>query len=445
MSNTSKNASERTFQDNFVKRLQRYRWSAPDRLDGNRHKVTVQTLIDNWRIELDRMNADQLEGVSLTDGEFRQVLNKVNSIANSYEAAKILAMENSTGKIDGIFRDPNPNVTRKQVTLTIFRKADVGGGESTYQIAREVSTDKGNRFDIVLLINGLPLINIEQKRADISLDEAFNQFKRYYADGEYIRNFMVFSQMMIAISPVEMRYFATPKSSKQFNPTFCFHWADENNKPVNKWETVVDRFLMVPMAHQMVGDYLVINEAEEKENQCHMLMRPYQVYALQSVELAAFGRDNKDGLSHGGYIWHTTGSGKTITSFKTALFLSTRAGFDKIIFMVDRKELDSGTSKNFKAYASYEPVTVDDSPYTAALQRSLEGGPGIVVTTTFKVNNLIKSLIENDDYRLQNKKIVFIIDEAHRTTMGQMLRNIKKFFHQKGLFFGFTPRFSALT
>lgn len=445
MSNTPKNASERTFQDNFVKRLQKYRWSAPDNLDGNRHKVTVQTLIDNWRIELDRMNADQLEGVSLTDGEFRQVLNKVNSIANSYEAAKILAMENSTGKIDGIFRDPNPNVTRKQVTLTIFRKADVGGGESTYQIAREVSTDKGNRFDIVLLINGLPLINIEQKRADISLDEAFNQFKRYYADGEYIRNFMVFSQMMIAISPVEMRYFATPKSSKHFNPTFCFHWADENNKPVNKWETVVDRFLMVPMAHQMVGDYLVINEAEEKENQCHMLMRPYQVYALQSVELAAFGRDNKDGLSHGGYIWHTTGSGKTITSFKTALFLSTRAGFDKIIFMVDRKELDSGTSKNFKAYASYEPVTVDDSPYTAALQRSLEGGPGIVVTTTFKVNNLIKSLIENDDYRLQNKKIVFIIDEAHRTTMGQMLRNIKKFFHQKGLFFGFTgtPLFDA--
>lgn len=438
MSNTPKNASERTFQDNFVKRLQRYRWSAPDFLNGNKHKVTVKTLIDNWRAELNRMNAAQLESVPLTDGEFRQVMNKVNSIANSYEAAKILAMENSTGKIDGIFREPNPNVTRKQVTLNIFRKADVGGGESTYQIAREVSTDKGNRFDIILLINGLPLINIEQKRADISLDEAFNQFKRYYADGEYIRNFMVFSQMMVAISPVEMRYFATPKSSKHFNPTFCFHWADENNKPVNKWETVVDKFLMVPMAHQMVGDYLVINEAEEKENQCHMLMRPYQVYALQSVELAAFGRDNKDGLSHGGYIWHTTGSGKTITSFKTALFLSTRAGFDKIIFMVDRRELDSGTSKNFKAYASYEPVTVDDSSHTGALQHSLEGGPGIVVTTTFKVNNLIKSLIENNDYRLQDKKIVFIIDEAHRTTMGQMLGNIKKFFRKKGLFFGFT-------
>lgn len=142
----------------------------------------MQTLIDNWRKELDRMNAAQLESVPLTDGEFRQVMNKVNSIANSYEAAKILAMENSTGKIDGIFREPNPNVTRKQVILTIFRKADVGGGESTYQIAREVSTDKGNRFDIILLINGLPLINIEQKRADISLDEAFNQFKRYYND-----------------------------------------------------------------------------------------------------------------------------------------------------------------------------------------------------------------------------------------------------------------------
>ena len=438
MSNTPKTASERQFQEDFTRRLERYRWTAPDALNGNKRKVTVETLIGNWRRELNRMNADQLEGVPLTDAEFQQVMARVNAISDSYEAAKLLAMENSTGKIDGIYRDAQKGVSKKQVTLTIFRKAEVGGGESTYQIAREVSTENGNRFDIVLLINGLPLINIELKRADVSLDEAFMQFKRYYQDGEYIHNFMAFSQMMVMTSPIETRYFATPRSVSRFNPSFVFHWADKANRPVNKWETVVDNFLKVPMAHQMVGDYLVLYEADNPEERCHMLMRPYQVYALQAVELAAFGRDeHTDGIPHGGYVWHTTGSGKTITSFKTALFLSTRAGFDKIIFMVDRRELDKNTSEKFQQYAAYEPVTVDSTAHTFQLEKSLTA-KGIVVTTTFKMNELVKRLRENGSAKFQEKKFVFIIDEAHRTTMGQMMGTIKDHFRRNSLFFGFT-------
>lgn len=438
MSNTPKTASEKQFQENLTQRLNRYKWKAPDELNGNLHKVTVDDLIANWRKELNRLNADLLEGVELTDGEFEQVMTKVKAIKDSYEASKILAMENSTGKIDGIMRDKNPDITRKQVNLTIFRKPQVGGGDSTYKIAREVTTERGNRFDMVLLINGLPLINIELKRADVSLDEAFNQFKRYYEDGEYVYNFMAFSQMMVICSPIEMRYFATPKSKERFNPAFAFHWADKENNPVNKWESVVDNFLRVPMAHQMIGDYLVIYEAENPEDRCHLLMRPYQVYALQAVELASIGHDEgSGGIPHGGYVWHTTGSGKTITSFKTALFLSTRVGFDKIVFMVDRRELDSNTSKRFKEYAKYEPVVVDDTPSTHALSKKFKE-PGIVVTTTFKVHNLVKRLIEAGDDRLKEKRIVFIIDEAHRTTMGGMMGDIKKFFHKKGLFYGFT-------
>src|SRR5690625_3375400 len=135
------------------------------------------------------MNADVLEGVPLSDNEFSQVMAKVSQIDNSYEAAKILAMEQSTGKIDGIYRDNHPDVTREHITLTIFKKAQVRGGISSYNIAREVETPNGNRFDLILLINGLPLINIEQKRTDKSLEEAFNLFKRYYADGEYVNNF----------------------------------------------------------------------------------------------------------------------------------------------------------------------------------------------------------------------------------------------------------------
>ncbi len=427
-----KNAAEKAFQDKFVAKLQQYKWKAPDFLNGNKQKVTVQDLVNHWRKELNRMNADVLESVPLTDNEFAQVMAKVSQIENSYEAAKLLAMEQSTGKIDGIYRDSHPDITREQITLTIFKKAQVRGGDSSYTIAREVETPNGNRFDIVLLINGLPLINIEQKRTDKSLDEAFNQFKRYYADGEYVNNFMAFSQMMVMTSEVATRYFATPKSIKAFNSSFVFHWADKYNKPINHWEDVIGHFLMIPMAHQMVGDYLVIDEAREEENRKHMLLRSYQVHALQAVEGAALGWDNDDKIPHGGFVWHTTGSGKTITSFKTALFLSTRAGFDNVVFLVDRRELDSRTSDNFKAYAQYESVTVDDTAHTFQLRKLLSSAStGIVVTTTFKLNNLVKDLVEAKDESLANKKIVFIIDEAHRTTMGDMMVTIKNYFRKK--------------
>lgn len=439
MSNAPKSAAEKTFQENFVRELQKYKWDAPEELNGNIHKVTVNDLITHWRSELNRINADQLEGIPLTDNEFAQVMAKVQKINNSYEAAKILAIEDSKGKIDGIYRDNNPKITRKQITLTIFKKAEVRGGDSSYRIAREVVTPNGNRFDIVLLINGLPLINIEQKRTDKSLDEAFGQFMRYYRDGEYTNNFMAFSQMMVMNSEIETLYFATPKTIKAFNKSFLFHWSDAKNHKINDWKKVIEHFLMIPMAHQMVGDYLVIDEAEDEEERKHMLMRPYQVYALQHIEAAAFGWDNPEKRPHGGFVWHTTGSGKTMTSFKTALFLSTRAGFDKVIFLVDRRELDSNTNKKFTAFSKYEPVSVDDTASTYQLGKKLKSGKnGIIVTTTFKLNNLVTELVESKDYSLAEKRFVFIIDEAHRTTMGTMMGVIKNYFRKNGLFFGFT-------
>lgn len=434
MNKQPKSSSEQQFQNDFVKRLEQYRWEAPESLNN----TTVDKLVEHWRGELNRINADQLEGVPLSDAEFDQVKARVSQIDNSFEAAKILAMEGSTGKIDGIYRDDHPRVTRQQITLTIFKKAEVSGGDSSYKIAREVRTEKGNRFDLVLLINGLPLINIEQKRTDKSLDEAFGQFKRYYRDGEFINNFMAFSQMMVITSAVATRYFATPKSLKDFNKSFVFQWADRDNKPMNNWEDIVEHFLMIPMAHQLVGDYLIIDEALEEENRKHMIMRPYQVYALQAIEAAALGW-TEDGFRHGGYVWHTTGSGKTITSFKTALFLSTRGGFDKVVFLVDRRSLDNRTSENFKAYAAYESVTVDDTKHTYHLKKQLRSSQrGITVTTTFKLDSLVKDLVENDDQTLADKRIVFIIDEAHRTTMGKMMVNIKSYFKKNGLFYGFT-------
>lgn len=438
MSNTPKDATEKEFQEKFTRELEKYRWIAPDSLNGNKHKVTTQDLINNWRKELNRLNAEVLEGQELTDNEFDQVLKKVSQVQNSYEAAKLLSIEEGKGKIDGIYRDQNPGVTREQVTLTIFKKAQVGGGDSSYQIAREVQTEHGNRFDIVLLFNGLPLINIEQKRTDKSLDEAFGQFKRYYRDGEYQNNLMAFSQMMVVTSEIETRYFATPKSLDDFNPSFVFHWADRKNNIINDWKKVIQYFLMIPMAHQMVGDYLVIDEANDKENQRTMVMRPYQVYALQAIEGAALGKDNF-GSPHGGYIWHTTGSGKTITSFKTALVLSTRMSFDKVVFMVDRVELDQKSAENFKAYAAYEPVEVDSTSSTYDLFVKMKQKKSrIVVTTIFKMNSLVKFLVENHDNSLAEKNIVFIIDEAQRTTMGEMLGTIKNYFKKKGLFYGFT-------
>ncbi len=447
MSNEKKNASEKAYQENFVKELTKYRWEAPDNLNGNIHKVTVNTLIDNWRCELNRINADELEGVELTDNEFNSVLTKVNSLSNSFEASKLLAAENSKGKIDGIYRDDNPLVTKKQITLTIFSKPSVGGGISRYQVAREVSTERNNRFDIVLLINGLPLINIELKRSDKTINEAFGQFKRYYRDGEYSNNFIAFSQMMVISSEIETKYFATPKNLNSFNYNFAFHWTDNNNNVLNNWQQVIKEFLMIPMAHQMVGDYLVIDDSPEEENKKHILMRPYQVYALQAVESAAFGTDNDKKIPHGGFVWHTTGSGKTITSFKTALFLSTRVNFDKVIFLVDRQELDKNTANCYKAYTTHEVVSVDTTSNTSALRKILfSKKSSIIISTTYKLSNLINELIEQKNETLKNKKFVFIIDEAHRTNNGQMMAKIREYFDEgnqnkfdkKTLFFGFT-------
>lgn len=447
MSNTPKSASEKAFQENFVRELEKYSWEAPDELDGNKHKVTVEDLILNWRKELNRLNAEILEGVDLTDNEFKQVLSRVNGISNSYEATTLLVAENGKGKIEGIFRDKNPNITKTEIILTIYRRAQVKGGDSSYKIAREVTTPNGNRFDIVLLICGLPIINIEQKRADKDIDEAFGQFARYYKDGEYTNNFMAFSQMMVITSEIVTEYFATPKSYESFNRAFCFYWTDKNNKPITDWREVAATLLKIPMAHQMVGDYLVINTKDNPDECYHMLMRPYQVYALREIEFAAKGIDenNKDHIPHGGYVWHTTGSGKTVTSFKTALFLATKGGFDKVVFLVDRRELDKNTTLNFKAYAEYEAKNkVHETKTTSALKKCIENKNGIIITTTFKMHSLVKKLEAAKDYALKEKKIVFIIDEAHRTTMGTMMKDIRDFFKKHGLFFGFTgtPLFS---
>jgi len=433
-----KTASEKAFQQKFVEELTKFQWEAPDELDGNKHKISVQTLICNWRNELNRLNRKNLEGVELTDTEFQQVLNRVNGIANSYEAGKLLSAENSTGKIDGIIRDAE-GVKKKSVTLTIFEKAQIAGGSSSYKIAREVvSYTESNRFDLVLLINGLPLINVELKRTDKLFEETFKQFKRYYEDGEYVHNFMAFSQMMVCSSEIETKYFATPKSADAFNEKFTFNWSRrEDNKCINDWREVISSFLRIPMAHQMVGDYLTINESKKADERCIMVLRPYQIYAIQAVEAAAGGYDTETKIPHGAVVWNSTGSGKTLTSFKTAMYLAMRHNFDKVIFLVDRTELDKNTIEKFEAYSAYEQITVDKTSSTSALNSRLRCNSNIVITTTYKMNNLVKKYKGANDDSLKDKKFVFIVDEAHRTTLGNMMMSIKYYFNNS-LFFGFT-------
>ena len=447
MARREKSYSERLFQEKFVKRMEQYKWEAPEELNGNKRRVTVDDLINNWRQELNRLNADKLEGVPLTDNEFKQVMTRVNQISNSFEAAKLLSAEAGQGKIDGIIRDASDRPGNHEITLTIFKKEEVSGGDSSYKIAREVwGHTKDHRFDIVLLINGLPLLNIEQKRSDQSTEDAFYQFQRYYEKNEFVNNFMAFSQMMIVMSEVNTQYFATPKSVDAFNPSFLFNWSYDGkttygkcNEKMTSWEDIVDNFLMIPMAHQMVGDFVIIDNAKLAEEQRHMLMRPYQVYALQAIRGVAIDKANGKYKGNGGYIWHTTGSGKTVTAFKTAQFLSTQSGYDKVIFLVDRKELDTRTIDRFKAFAMYEGVNVDETQHSDDIKKLLESKLSkIIVSTIFKLHNLIKVLEENQDNSLGDKHFVFIIDEAHRTTMGNMMGSIINYFKKNSLFFGFT-------
>jgi len=391
---------------------------------------TTDQLWDNFAAILFRINQDKLDH-PLSPTELAQIKREISALATPYQAGQFLYGLNGRSQVE-IDTDDG-----RHVFLTVFDQRQVGAGNTHYQIVNQIErpakvTGKRNRvFDTTLLINGLPVIQIEEKRDTNDVDQALEQMRQYIAERQYSDIFSTV-QILVALSPIDVRYMANT-TAELFNKAFAFKWQTERNERVSDWRQFASLFLSIPMAHQMSTSYMILDGTKNKQQL--KVMRPYQVYAtrkvLEAVHKHDFSLSNKDDAKLG-YIWHTTGSGKTITSFKTAWLASREPNVDKVVFLVDRIALTGQTMDNYQAYdPDYNPDDgveggiVQDTKHTRDLARRLKSNDGgIIVTSTQKLARLVLS----KNFKDPGKNIVFIVDEAHRSTAGDTFVQIQKAF-----------------
>ena len=362
----------------------------------------------NLRVQLERHNK-----ISLTDGEFVQVLNAL-SRGNIFERAKVLRDRVVYTKDNG-----------ERASLELINRTHWCKNE--FQVTQQLTMEGRytNRYDVTILINGLPLVQIELKRRGLELKEAFNQINRYerhsYGAG---RGLFHFVQLFVISNGVNTKYYANNAlQARNFKQTF--YWSDEKNRLITNLGEFARTFLERCHLAKMITQYVVLNETQRML----MVLRPYQYYAVEAIlERVKAGRNP-------GYIWHTTGSGKTLTSFKAAQLITDIPKVEKVVFVVDRKDLDYQTSKEFNSFAK---GSVDSTTDTRELVKQLKGGQKLIVTTIQKLNTAINRLhYVNELAELKDKRVVFIFDECHRSQFGTTHDNIKRFF-TKNQMFGFT-------
>ena len=398
---------------------------------------TEEDLIANWQVHLNKTNQhiDKLD-VPLIRSEMNQILEQVQALKTPYALNGFI-----NGKTVAIKRENEESCHfGKEVSLDIFDREEISAGKSRYQIAQQPHfTPRSDlypkqRGDLMLLINGMPMFHIELKRSGVPISQATNQIERYHKAGAFSGIFSLV-QVFVAMTPEECRYFAN--TSGQLNPAFYFRWADFNNVYMNDWDKVATHFLSIPMAHQFIGDYTI---ADAKDEQLKVL-RSYQYYAVNKIADTVAKTDWTAGNQRGGYIWHTTGSGKTVSSFKAAQLISRRKDADKVIFLLDRIELSDQSLFEYKNFADRKN-DVQETENTAILLGKLKSKQDcdrLIVTSIQKMSNIKaeEGVNEADIEQISGKRLVFIIDEAHRTTFGDMLLTIKHTF-PNALFFGFT-------
>ena len=429
--------SEKEFEDALVAKLTQLdnQWSR----DILEYK-TEQELIDNWATILFSNNSqtDKLNGCPLTETEMAQIISQING------ESPFAINRRLNGKYISITRD-NPKDTLhngKRVDLFLFDKDEIAAGKSVYQIARqpklpipsEVLGDR--RGDLMLLINGMPLFHIELKNTPVKAEQACNQLSKYMQHGVFT-GFFSLVQVFVAMTPEETLYFANPGRDRAFNSDYYFHWGDFNNRYINDWEEIAEKFLSIPMAHRLIG-YGTIADGTDN---ILKVMRSYQYHAAYKIYSQVVKRiDWDDGQQKGGYVYHTTGSGKTMTSFKCAQLIKSSGKVDKIVFLMDRDELWKQTYDNYRNFSDCDDI--EDTENTNSLLSKLENDtPNLLVVTSIqKMSNLTTvapTPLAARIAKVQKKKLVFIIDEAHRSTFGTMLRDIKETY-PRALFFGFT-------
>ncbi len=409
---------------------------------------TEEQLVENWaRIIYDNnREIDKLGNYPLTASEMQQVMDKVNMVSSPYEMNRFINAKQVCIKRDN---EADTNNFGKEVYLKIFDPMEISSGQSRYQIVRQprfktYSEMTGNRRgDVMLLINGIPVIHIELKRSKVDVSQACFQIKRYVHEGVFQSGIFSMVQIYVAMTPEETLYFANPGTEDRFQPQFYFHWEDFNNVIVRDWKLVATNLLSIPMAHQMVGFYTI---ADDKDKTLKVL-RSYQYFAVSKISDRVKETNWDNHLHRGGYIWHTTGSGKTMTSFKSAELIAKSGDADKVVFLLDRIELALQSLDEYRGFAG-ESDEIQDTADTSVLLaklKSIDNDDRLIVTSIQKMSNIkegasisgggtiTKELID----KIGKKRLVFIIDECHRSVFGDMLVSIKHTF-PRALLFGFT-------
>lgn len=390
-------------------------------------------LWDNFRKIITDKNLSVLNDNPITDQEFKQIKNIISGFNTPYDAGKWLAGENGIYKII-LNRE---NAALGKVPLVVGRRNAVAGGDTVYQVVHQVRRDKlmfedqDRRFDVTLLINGLPMIQIELKSRKHNYMEAFHQVDKYMKEGKY-RGIFSTLQMFVISNGSESRYIA---SSHKMNSRFLTKWVDENNRPVTEYLEFAEDVLSIPAAHNMVLQYSVL----DSDKKSVILLRPYQIHAINAVKEAS--KEQKSG-----YIWHTTGSGKTLTSYKVTRNLLQIPAIEKTIFVVDRTDLDQQTTEAFNSYAEDDIIDVEETNNTNNLiDRLYSQDRTMIVTTKQKINTMLNRFVKwtKEDKnirkveRIRNLRIAFVVDECHRAVSPQQKRQIEKFF-KDSLWYGFT-------
>lgn len=410
---------------------------------------TESELLQNWANILfdNNRGIDRLNNYPLTEGEMQQVLEQINSLRTPIKLNEFI-----NGKTVSIKRD-NPDDLEhlgKEVSLKIYDRREIAAGQSRYQIVQQpVFPSKSmilndRRGDLMLLINGMPVIHIELKKSGVPVSQACNQIEKYSKEGIFTGLFSLV-QVFVAMTPNETRYFANPGPDGRFNSDYYFKWADFNNEPINDWKEIASSLLSIPMAHQLIGFYTIADESDG----ILKVMRSYQYYAANAIsdKVAKIKWDESN--QRGGFIWHTTGSGKTMTSFKSAQLIADSQEADKVVFLMDRIELGTQSLGEYRGFAgeskgiSNEESSVKSTENTYTLISKLKSDSyldTLIVTSIQKMSRIKdeeEGLKADDIEKINKKRIVFIVDEAHRSTFGEMLQTIKNTF-PKSVFFGFT-------
>ena len=294
--------------------------------------------------------------------------------------------------------------------------------QNEFQVSNQITVEgrKKCRYDVTILINGLPLVQIELKRRGVELKQAYNQIQRYHKTS--FHGLFDYIQFFVISNGVNTRYFANNPNSGY---KFTFNWTDAANHPFNELDKFAVFFLEKCTLGKIIGKYIVLHEGDK----CLMVLRPYQFYAVEKI------LDRVQNSNDNGYIWHTTGAGKTLTSFKAAQLVSELDDVDKVMFVVDRHDLDTQTQSEYEAF---EPGAVDSTDNTDELVKRLQSNSKIIITTIQKLNSAVsKTWYSNKIESVRHSRIVMIFDECHRSHFGDSHKKIMKFFDNARIF-GFT-------